>query len=353
VTTGQGRRPTVFDVARAAGVSIATVSRVLNGSAVVDQALVARVNSAAGQLGYRPNMVARDFRQGLTRTIGVIVPDLANPFFPDVVKGLAHEVTAVNQRLLIADSREDPEEELRLVGELSGRCDGVVLCSPRMSAEHLRSVAGWGVPLVCTNREVRGLPLSTVGIDSARGMVQAVQHLAGLGHRHVGYLAGPPTSWSDRNRRAGLRTGARDCGVRVSVIVAGSTSEAGHAALPDLLRRKVTAVLAFNDLVALGALARLREEHLAVPEALSVVGFDDIPVAAFLGPPLTTVSVPKQELGRRAWAMLQQLLVAGAPPRRERLPSALVVRESTGPPHPAPGAPTDDRQLSVDGVAGR
>jgi LacI family transcriptional regulator len=183
-------------------------------------------------------------------------------------------------------------------------------------------------------------------------MVQAVEHLAGWGHRHLGYLAGPSTSWSDRNRRAGLRTAARACGVRVSVVVAGSTSEAGHAALPELLRRRVTAVLAFNDLVALGALARLREEHLAVPEALSVVGFDDIPVAAFLGPPLTTVSVPKEELGRRAWTMLQQLLVAGAAPRRERLPSALVVRESTGPPHPAAGAPAGGPGLSVDGATG-
>lgn len=328
----QGRRPTVFDVARDAHVSIATVSRVLNGRTVVDQALVDRVRAAARQLGYRPNMLARDFRHGVTRTIGVIVPDLANPFFPDVVKGLAHGVTQRDHRLLIADCGEDPDEEMRLAGELSGRCDGIVLCSPRMSAADLKEVAGWGVPLVCTNREVKGLPLGTVGIDSGIGMIQAVDHLVGLGHRRIGYLAGPTTSWSEGRRRAALRAGAQRHGARVSVAVAGSTSDEGYAALPDLLRRKVTAVVAFNDLVALGALARLRELQLDVPAAISVVGFDDIPVAAFLGPPLTTVAVPKEALGRRTWEMLQQLLGDGAVTRQERLPSSLVVRASTGPP---------------------
>lgn len=326
-----GNRPTVFDVARSAEVSIATVSRVLNGRAVADQVLVERVRSAASELGYRPNMVARDFRHGRTRTIGVIVPDLANPFFPDVVKGLAHDVTAGDHRLLIADCKEDPDEEFRLAGELSGRSDGIVLCSPRMTVEHLAVVVGWGVPVVCTNRDTRGLALGTVNIDSGIGMVQAVEHLAELGHRRVGYLAGPRVSWSDRARRAALSAAAKSCGVSVSIALAGSTSHAGYTALPELLARKVTAVLAFNDLVAIGALARLRDLHLDVPGQVSVVGFDDIPVAEFLGPPLTTVTVPKFDLGRCAATLLQQLLADGAAERQELLPSALVVRKSTGP----------------------
>lgn len=325
-------RPTVFDVARAANASIATVSRVMNGRPVSDTALAQRVRRAADELGYRPNMVARDFRDGVTHTIGVVVPDLANPFFPEVVKGLAREVTASGHRLLVADTDEDVREELRVIGELAGRCDGIVLCSPRMPDSELVTLAGFGIPIVCTNREARGVPLTTIGIDSATGMSEAVEHLSALGHRHVGYLAGPASSWSDAQRRTALHHAAHAHHVRVTVVAAGSTSAAGHRALPDLLRHRVTAVLAFNDLVALGALARLREVGRTVPADLSVVGFDDIPVAEFVAPPLTTVRLPTMELGRRAGGLLRELLIDGGTPREERLASSLVVRNSTAPP---------------------
>lgn len=325
-------RPTVFDVARAANASIATVSRVMNGRPVSDTALADRVRRAADELGYRPNMVARDFRDGVTHTIGVVVPDLANPFFPDVVKGLAREVTATGHRLLVADTDEDAREESRVIGELAGRCDGIVLCSPRMPDNELATLARFGIPIVCTNREAHGVPLTTIGIDSAIGMTQAVEHLSALGHRRVGYLAGPAASWSDAQRRGALHQAARKHRLRVSIVDAGSTSAAGHQALPDLLRHRVTAVLAFNDLVALGALARLRAMGRTVPAELSVVGFDDIPVAEFVAPPLTTVRLPKVELGRRAGGLLRELLVDGGTAREERLPSSLVVRSSTAPP---------------------
>ncbi len=313
--------------------SISTVSRVLNERPVADQELVVRVRAAADELGYRPNAVARDFRRGRTTSIGVVVPDLANPFFTHVLKGLANDVRAGEHRLLVVDSGEDPEEEIQLVEQLAERCDGMVLCSPRMSRAHLQAVAGLDIPVICTNRSVAGLPLGTIGVDSAVGMAQAVTHLYELGHRHVGYLAGPQSSWSDARRREGLTSAAAACGMEVSVTVAGSASDAGFTRLPDLLREGVTGVLAFNDLVAVGALARLRELEVAVPGDLSVVGFDDIPVAAFLGPPLTTVSVPKEDLGRAAWAMLRQQMQDGEVASEQWLPSALVVRQSTAP-HP-------------------
>jgi LacI family transcriptional regulator len=327
-----GRRATIQDIARAAGVSTATVSRVINGLPVADLALVERVRDAARELDYRPNAVARDFRRGVTHTIGVVVPDLANPFFAAVLKGMAGELATAEHRMLVADSGEDPAEELRLVDELSGRCDGIVLCSPRMPMRDLRQAARRPTPIVCTNRSVARLPLGTVGIDSSVGMVEAVEHLAALGHEHVGYLAGPRSSWSDKGRRAGLEEGARRHGVRATVRVAGSTSDGGYDALPGLLERRVTAVLAFSDLVALGALARLHELDVDVPRDLSVVGFDDIPVAAFLAPPLTTVNLPKEELGRRAWAMLREHMAGGAAARGALLPSRLVVRRSTARP---------------------
>jgi len=323
------------DVAHRAAVSIATVSRVLNGRPVADQDLVARVRAAADELGYRPNTVARDFRRGLTSSIGVVVPDLANPFFPHVLKGLANDVSVGEHRLLVVDSGEDPDEEIRLVEQLAGRCDGIVLCSPRMSVANLGAAAGLGIPIICTNRSVAGLPLGTIGIDSAAGMAEAITHLSRLGHQRVGYLAGPESSWSDGRRREGLTSAARKCGIEVAVAVAGSTSDDGFVRLPDLLAKEVTAVVAFNDLVAVGALSRLREMEVSVPDELSVVGFDDIPVAAFLGPPLTTVSVPKEELGRRAWLMLRQQMQDGQIAPEQWLPSSLVVRRSTSAPRPA------------------
>jgi LacI family transcriptional regulator len=185
---------------------------------------------------------------------------------------------------------------------------------------------------ICTNQSVEGLPLGTIGIDSSAGMVQAVAHLHQLGHRRIGYLAGPESSWSNQRRLEGLDRAAASCGVEVHRTVAGSTSDAGYAALPELLHRGVTAVVAFNDLVTVGALARLRELDVDVPQDLSVVGFDDIPVAAFLGPPLTTVNVPKEELGRQAWAMLRGQMQDGAIAPEQWLPCSLVVRRSTAPP---------------------
>nr|WP_185444994.1 LacI family DNA-binding transcriptional regulator [Kribbella qitaiheensis] len=219
-----GKRTTIVDIAQRAQVSISTVSRVLNGQTISDQLLAGRVREAAAELGYRPNVVARDFRRGVTSTIGVVVPDLANPFFPHVLKGLAEDVSAGDHRLLVVDSGENPEQELRLVTQLAGTCDGIILCSPRMPVSDLGQISALGVPVVCTNRSVGKLPFGTVGIDSAAGMRQAIAHLHDLGHRKIGYLGGPATSWSDGLRREGLRAAAAEYGVEV-VSVAGRFDE--------------------------------------------------------------------------------------------------------------------------------
>jgi DNA-binding LacI/PurR family transcriptional regulator len=327
-----GKRTTIVDIAQRAQVSISTVSRVLNGQTISDQLLAGRVRQAAAELGYRPNVVARDFRRGVTSTIGVVVPDLANPFFPHVLKGLAEDVSAGDHRLLVVDSGENPEQELRLVTQLAGTCDGIILCSPRMPVTDLEQIATLGVPVVCTNRSVGALPFGTVGIDSASGMRQAIAHLHDLGHRQIGYLGGPATSWSDSLRREGLRAAASEYGLEVVSVAAGSTSDDGFARLPELLTAGVTGVIAFSDIVAIGALARLRELSIEVPTELSVIGFDDIPVAAFLGPPLTTVTLPKEELGRRAWALLHAQMQSGDVAPEQLLPATLTTRSSTAPP---------------------
>ncbi len=323
------KRATLADVARLARASVSTVSRVLNDRPVTDDDLVRRVRKAARELDYRPNTVARDFRRGRTSTIGVLVPDLANPFFPHVLKGLALDAGERDHRLLVVDSNEDVDEEVRLVEQLAGRCDGIVLCSPRMPDTSLSRVASLGVPVVCTNRSTEGTGLGAIGIDTVPAMHEAVEHLHDLGHRRVGYLAGPPSSWSDGLRRKGLTTAATRHSIELVVEVAGSTSEEGYEALPRLLATGVTAVVAFNDLVAIGALSKLHQLGLSVPRDLSIIGCDDVPIAAFLGPPLTTVSLPKEELGQRAWAFLHAVMNGGSPAREQWLPSRFVVREST------------------------
>ncbi|MDF6040708.1 LacI family transcriptional regulator [Streptomyces sp. JH14] len=322
------RKPTIVDVARVAEVSTATVSRVLNGRRVTDPELVRRVRLAAAELHYRPSGTARSLKAGVTRLIGVVVPDLGNPSFSELLRGLADAAGTQDHRLLVADAKESQDEERALIQELALHCDGLVLCSPRLPLEELaRFEVG---PMVCTNRAVGDLSMSSAGVDSYAGMAAVVRHLAGLGHRHIGYLAGPPTSWSNAERQRAFDDAAASLRIRVSVAQAGSTSDDGHRALPELLAAGVSGVVAFNDLVAIGALARLREEGLEAPGDISLAGFDDIPVAQFLAPPLTTVRLPTEEVGRHAWALLCDQLERAGRHGTVRLPTELVVRASTG-----------------------
>ncbi|WP_329437406.1 MULTISPECIES: LacI family DNA-binding transcriptional regulator [unclassified Streptomyces] len=322
------RKPTVVDVARVAQVSTATVSRVLNGRRVADPELVHRVRLAAAELNYRPSGTARSLKAGVTRLIGVVVPDLGNPSFSELLRGLADATGAQDHRLLVADAKESQDEERTLIQELALHCDGLVLCSPRLPLEDLAQLVA--TPMVCTNREVGDLSMSSAGVDSYAGMTAVVHHLAGLGHRHLGYLAGPPTSWSNAERQRAFEDTTASLRLPRSVVQAGSTSDDGHRTLPALLAAGVSGVIAFNDLVAIGALARLREQGLDVPGDISLAGFDDIPVAEFLAPPLTTVRLPTEEVGRHAWALLREQLERAGRHGTVRLPTELVVRASTG-----------------------
>lgn len=325
------RRSTIRDVADAAGVSPATVSRVLNGRDGVDPRLARRVRATANRLGYRPNLTARGLARGLTGMFGVIVPDLANPFFPELLKGIEAAAGEAHSRVIVADTDEDEEQEERLVEELSRRCDGLVLCSARMSVRKLRRIAGTGIPLVLVNRVEEGLDLPAAAIDVDQTMRGIIDHLAGLGHRGIGYLAGPRHSWSNAQRTAAFRAGTTGRGVRGVVVPAGSTTEDGHLAAGKVLRSRVSAVVAFNDLVAFGALSRFREAGRDSPADVSIVGFDDIPAAEYAAPPLTTVRFPKAELGRVAWELLRDRL-DGRPRANRWVEAELVVRGSTAPP---------------------
>ncbi|WP_199432818.1 LacI family DNA-binding transcriptional regulator [Qaidamihabitans albus] len=320
---------TIRDVAKAAGVSPATVSRALSGSELVEQGTRELVLRTAAQLGYLPNRAARGLITGRTGNLGLIVPDLANPFFPDVVKGIQARAREADYSVFLSDTDEDPAAELGLVRALAKQVDGIILCSPRMSAEDLRAAVDCA-PLVAVNR--RGSHVPGVTIDNADGMRQAVAHLAALEHRRVGYVAGPRSSWSNRERLRAVRTAAEAEGVElVQIGNVPPQFEGGVAAADLVVAAKVSAVIAYNDVVALGLLTRLAARGIEVPRDMSVVGIDDIAMSAMFSPALTTVSIPKAQSGRAAVELLLQLL--GNPgarnPSRREIPTQLLVRDTT------------------------
>jgi LacI family transcriptional regulator len=337
-----GRRPnreraTIGDVATRAGVSRATVSRVMNGLRTVDPAIAERVRATAAELDYRPNQVARSLALGRTQTIGYLVPDLTNPSFHGALRGLSRAAAEDSYRVLVADSAEHAEEEPMLALETRRRCDAVVLVAPRMPEHDLVRLLPELQPVVLLNRNVEGAGTPQLDVDWASGIRDLVRHLASLGHRRVAYLQGPVASRSNAARERAL-----DAAIELEVvkIPCGATFPDGHGAAGQVLDMNVTAVIAFNDVVALGLLGALHELGTDVPGELSVVGFDDIPFAAFTWPPLTTAWVPQEQLGRLAWQRLHALLTpesapdgplsAGSPADQVLLRPRLVVRGSTG-----------------------
>ena len=323
-------RARITDVARIAGVSLATVSRVMNGNPTVDATLAARVRAVAADLGYTANPVARSLVLGRTQTIAVVIPDLANPTFQGILRGLSRAAADDDYHVLIADSAEQVDVEVGLVTTTRRRTDGVVLCAPRMPAGDLAGVLPSVTPAVVVNR----LPQDaapTVSADYGTAMGQIVEHVYGLGHRRIAYLSGVVGSVSGSARQSALEAArAAHSDLEILELPAGVGFDSGAAIVDDVLASGATAALAFNDLVAMGLLSSLAERGIRVPDDISVTGFDDIPFATYTTPPLTTAAVPAAELGQRAWAAMRALL-DGTQPQSAVLTPELVVRESTGP----------------------
>lgn len=338
------RGVTISSVAEASGVSVATVSRVMNDSPTVAPQLAERVRESAARLGYRPNASAQGLARGRTGMIGVLLPDLANPYFHEVMKGLTAEAVADGYHTLVAASDEVAEEEMGLAHELLRQTDGLVLCSSRMPRGDLMEVLDAGRPVVSVNRQVSGLALPAVTVDSRRGMLAVCGQLARQGHQRVTYLSGPELSWSNRERCRALSESTA-FGLTPSTVACGSTMDDGYRATDAALEHHPTAIIAFNDIVAFGALARLRECGIAVPDEVSIAGFDDIAFAAYASPALTTVRNPKEQLGRHAWRMLVRLLNGERGLEPQVLVPELVVRGSTGPAS-QPATPTPRQPLA-------
>lgn len=339
VPRSRAARPaTIADVAALAGVSAATVSRVMNGTRVVDQEMTDRVRTAARQLNYSASPLARSLVLGRTNTVAVVVPDLGNPTFHGVLRGISHAAGHRGYHALVADSAESVADEKVLARQTRRRCDGLVLVAPRMAEEDLDELLGELQPMVVVNRvpvSDRGVPVVTT--DYELGLTGLLDVLYADGHRSLLYLAGPPRSASNTRRLAALdRFETTHHDVTIRRRPCGVNFAEGYDAAGDVIAAGVTGVIAFNDLVAMGLISGLTEQGVGVPDDVSVVGFDDIPFARYVTPPLTTAAVPVTTLGEQAWLRMWELLEGGVPggtlvvsPRVERRGSTGPVRRTT------------------------
>lgn len=331
--TGHHGNATISDVARAAGVSPATVSRVMNGRFAGEPAVAQRVRETVAELEYAPSPLARSLALGRTHAVAFVVPDLANPAFQSVLAGLSKTAAADGYRVLVADSGETPAEEAPLASEIRRRTDAIVLCAPRMGEDELARLIPQLGPVVLINRQVPGAAGPSLAIDYRRGIAEIAEHLHGLGHRRMAYVYGPERSASNALREDGIADFLADHpDVTMSRIPAGTSSDDGRRAAASVYESGATAAMAFNDLVAVGLIGGLRELGLRVPDDVSVTGFDDIPLARYLDPALTTASVSHAELGVLAWRQMKAVMAGEDPGPHVTFAPRLEVRRSTAAP---------------------
>ena len=320
-----GQAVTLADVALAAGVHPSTVSRVLSRPELIGAPTRTAVEQAIARLGYVPNKAARQLAGGRVGSVGVLVPDITNPFFAQVVRAVQQGCRDAGLTMLLADTDQRAEEELSEARALAGNVDGFVVCSPVAETKDWRRVVG-ATPLVFVNRRAKGV--ASVALDQRKIVELGMQHLRELGHRTIGIVRGPDAYWSSRERDRAIRE-------LDDVVVFGPVSpdfDAGVELAQALVASGVTGVLAFNDLQALGIMAGYRAVGLSVPHDLSVVGSDDIAAGAMSDPPLTTVSAPVQALGAAALQLVEQLISGGGARGRvdgAALPVTLTVRHTT------------------------
>jgi LacI family transcriptional regulator len=349
---------TLRDVARLAGVHPGTVSRALNPQTrgLVNERTARRVLAAAEQLGYRPNPIARGLRTNRSHTIGVLVPDLMNPLFAAVVRGIEDGLREAGYTPLIANTDNDTQRERVAYEAMSARqVDGFIAATARRDHWLLADRAPSGVNVVLVNRRVDSDKIPAVTGDDHAGIRLAVEHLAELGHRRIAHLAGSQVLYTGWSRHHGFldAMSARGLEVDPALIVFSEafTEREGARCCGELLdrRRDFTAIVAGNDLLALGCYDALEERGLRCPDDVSVVGYNDMPFADRFQPPLTTVRVPHYELGTTAAElMLEQLQGLGAPPRQLLLAPELVIRGSTAAASPEPASRPRSKRRKAD-----
>jgi LacI family transcriptional regulator len=340
---------TLRDVAARAGVHPATASRALNPETrlLVKEETARRVLEAAELLGYHPNPVARSLRTRRSHTVGVVIPDLTNPLFPPIVRGLEDRLAAAGYVALIANTDGDGERERLVFEQMRARhADGIVLATAHLSDPLLAEAARTGLPVVLVNRMAQDHSLPSVSVDNESGMRMAVAHLIAQGHRHIAHIAGPQEVSTGLYRYRGFVSAmeahglAADPGL-IQFAKAYSIEEGTRCTRLLLDHGGCTAVAAANDLLAVGCFAALEDAGLSCPEDLSVVGFNDMPFIDRLRPPLTTIRFPHYQVGTEAaQLLLEQISDGGGPVKVLYLAPELVVRGSTAPYRDGPGGPT-------------
>ncbi|MGW6199006.1 LacI family DNA-binding transcriptional regulator [Kribbella sp. NPDC055110] len=324
-------RVTLADIAKACDTSLSTVSRALSDPDRVNPQTRERIQRVAREMGYMTNPIARALAVGRTGVIGLIVPDIANPFFPPIIKAVQARAGRKNTAVLLADTDEHASDELERAAVLSKQADGLILVSPRTAEQRLAEFIELS-PVVFVNRQVEGAP--SVIIDNSDGITQAVQHLTALGHRRICYLNGPRRSWSNERRRTALQEACAQYGVELVEFGPFEPQVQAGVRAADLVQSSgTTAVIAYDDLIALGLMARLAEHRLVVGRDVSVIGIDDSPMSDVAYPTLTSIHVPGAEAGAVAVDLLLEQLDADGDdrPALVQLETRLIIRGSTGP----------------------
>lgn len=323
------KRISIKDIARHAGVSHSTVSRALRGSELISAETVERIRRVADEAGYRPSAAARSLVTSRTSAIGVVVTTIADPFAAEVVLGIEEAAGERGYSVILANSGGEPEREMRVVRAFEERrVDGIIVTSSRVGAAYAEVLERARVPIVLVNNQHASEFMHSVTIDNRVSAGRAVAHLVKLGHRRIGYIGDRFGYQSDTERMGGYRDALGGGFDRRLVVQGDGRAEGGEVAMAELLEAGPTAVFCYNDMTAMGAMRAIAERGLRVPEDISVVGFDDLFVARYATPALTTVRQPMGKMGRRAVATLLELF-EGNEQENVVMTGRLVVRKST------------------------
>ncbi len=338
---------TIRDVARVANVHPGTVSRALNPETrgLVNSETAERVLRVAEELDYRPNPIARGLKTNRSYTIGVLIPDITNPLFPPILRGIEDRLDDAGYTALIVNTDNDADRERTHLEAMQTRqVDGFISATARLDREVLAEVASRGTPLVLVNRSFEDGSVPAVAVNDRQGIQLAVEHIAGLGHERIGHIAGPQNTSTGHRRYLGFVEAMAGAGLPAPEdhikYSSWFSEEEGRRVCSELLdaARDLTAIVAANDLLAIGCYDALEAHGLRCPEDVSIVGFNDMPLVDHLRPPLTTVRVPQREIGNVAAELLLERLSEGSETAREiLLEPALVIRGSTAAP-PGGGA---------------